>query len=370
MSERIVILGGGIIGLSAAFSLLKRGYHVTILEKNACGGQASGAAAGMLAPFSEISEDPDPFFTFCLDSLRQFAGWQAEVKEVSGMEFEYSESGSLHAVYHESDLLGLESRIEWQKKFGSQAEIIKGKRLQKMEPLLSEEVLAAIYSPDEAHVYAPGYAQALEKACGNMGAAIEDRLESVTVRDYRESVELEAADGRTFTGERLVVCSGAWSGELEDTFGIRIPVYPIRGQICAYERDCADVRHIISSSQGYLVPKQNGTIVNGASEDISGFDTSVTEKGISRLVNWNHRMLPFLLEREPFHTWAGLRPATQDGYPLLGALANAPHVIFATGHYRNGILLSPATGEAIADIIDGTGLSEHTQRAFLPERFT
>ncbi|TMW70420.1 glycine oxidase ThiO [Alteribacter natronophilus] len=368
--KHVLIMGGGMIGLSAAFSLLKRGLDVTILEKSICGGQATGAAAGMLAPFSEISEDPDPFFTFCLESLRRFPEWQKEVKRESGMDFEYTESGSLHAVYHESDLLGLESRIGWQKRFGSEAEIVEGDRLQQLEPLLSDEVIAAIYSPDEAHVYAPECAQALEEACRKMGAVIEDRLESVTIRSWLNEPVLEAADGRRFSGDHLVVASGAWSGQLEDTFGLRIPVFPIRGQICAYDREGADVRHIISSSQGYLVPKANGTLVNGASEDISGFDTGVTEKGIARLVNWNYRMLPFLKERQPFHTWAGLRPATQDGFPLLGRLADAPHVIFATGHYRNGILLSPATGEAVADLIDGAGLEDHFRNAFFPERFS
>ncbi|MCE7794116.1 glycine oxidase ThiO [Salipaludibacillus sp. CUR1] len=370
MKEKILILGGGVIGLATAFSLSRRNYDVTVLEKNQCGGQASGAAAGMLAPFSEISEDPDPFFLFCLDSLRMFKKWQQDVKETSGMDFEYTESGSIHAVYHESDTLPLESRIAWQKKFGSQAEIIEGAQLTSLEPNLSDEVIAGIYSDEESHVFAPDYVKALKAACEKNGVSIVDNLKKVRIKKWASAPVLEAESGRTFTGDTLVVCSGAWSGELEAVFNIRIPVYPIRGQICAYDRGAETVNHIITTSQGYLVPKSNGTLINGASEDIAGFNTEVTDKGISRLVNWNSRILPFLKEKSPFHTWAGLRPATQDGFPLIGPLKDHPHIIFAAGHYRNGILLSPVTGEAVADYISGKQIDDHYRTAFQPERFT
>ena len=352
MKEQVIILGGGVIGLATAFELSKRNYNVTVLEKTTCGGQASGAAAGMLAPYSEIGEDPDDFFRLCLDSLRMYKGWQAEVKEVAQLDFEFTESGSLHAVYHDADVLALETRQSWQREWGAEAELITGDRLWKMEPELSRDVKAAMYYPEESHVFAPDYVKALEVACRLNGVEIIEELEQLKVVDWKQSVKVHSKDGRVFNGDRLVVCSGAWSGELEETFGIRIPVYPIRGQICAYEVPVTQVKHIVYTSQGYLVPKANGTLVNGASEDIAGFQTDVTEKGIARLTNWNKQVFPFLKEKIPFHTWAGLRPATQDGFPLIGKLNEAPHVVFATGHYRNGILLSPITAVAVADLLD------------------
>ncbi|WP_280771325.1 glycine oxidase ThiO [Salipaludibacillus daqingensis] len=370
MKEHILILGGGVIGLSTAFSLSRRGYNVTILEKNSCGGQASGAAAGMLAPFSEISEDPDPFFKFCLDSLRMFREWQDEIKKISKSDFEYTESGSIHAVYHESDILSLESRIAWQKNFGSEAEIIDGDRLKSLEPNISDEVVAAIYSKEESHVFAPDYVKALKVACEKNGVTIYENLEDVHIKSWQQELVVQTTHGQSFTADRLVICSGAWTQQLESIFNIKIPVFPIRGQICAYELDNEKVNHIVTTSQGYLVPKSNGTLVNGASEDIAGFSTNVTEKGISRLIHWNKHILPFLKTKQPYHTWAGLRPATQDGFPLLGSLEESPHIIFATGHYRNGILLSPRTGEAVADLISGTPLDLYTKGAFHPERFS
>ncbi|WP_216829995.1 glycine oxidase ThiO [Alkalihalobacterium elongatum] len=369
MGERIVVLGGGIIGLATAFECQRRGHDVTVLEKVACGGQASGAAAGMLAPFSEIGEDPDDFFRLCLESLKLYPKWQKDVKDVSGMDFEYSNSGSLHCVYHEADLLALETRQQWQGQFGAKAEILYGEELFKLEKELSRDMIAAMYYPEESHVYAPDYVKALEEGCLKLGVKIFDHLEEVSVQSWKSEISIIAKSGQTFSGDRLVVSNGAWAKELENVFDLNIPVYPIRGQICAYNIPVGKVKHIIYTSQGYLVPKANGTLVNGASEDIAGFDTTVTEKGIRRLTNWNKNVLPFLEMEVPFHTWAGLRPATQDGYPLIGQLSNKPEIIFAAGHYRNGILLSPVTAHIVADLLD-----EKQEivplGSFAPERFS
>ncbi|WP_017728305.1 glycine oxidase ThiO, partial [Halalkalibacterium ligniniphilum] len=320
-------------------------------------------------PYSEIGEDPDDFFRFCLASLKAYPQWQQMVKSISGAAFEYTNSGSLHAVYHEADLLALQSRKQWQGAFGAESELLDREQLSKLEPELSRDVVAAMYYPEESHLFAPDYVKALEQGCRKLGVTIVEHLEKVEVIEWQADLFLKAKNGQTFTGDRLVVCSGAWSQELEDTFSIRIPVYPIRGQICAYHIPVGTVKHIVYTSQGYLVPKENGTLVNGASEDIAGFATSVTEKGIKRLTNWNRNVFPFLEKKEPFHRWAGLRPATQDGYPLIGNLQDAPHITFATGHYRNGILLSPITALTVADIVDGKQ-ERVSISLFDPQRFT
>ncbi|MBB6734259.1 glycine oxidase ThiO [Cohnella zeiphila] len=365
MNETVVVLGGGVIGLSCAFELRQRGYRVKLLEKERCGGQASGAAAGMLAPYSENGESPDAFFRFCRESLQIFPEWQRTVRYVSGLPFEYTESGSLYAVYHEADRLALETRLGWQRRNGSSGRIVEGEELFRLEPRLSRNVRAALYTPEESHVYAPHYVRSLERACRLIGVDIQDRLEEAAVVRWEREIAVEARDGRAFGGDRLLVCTGAWAQELADALGIPIPIQPIRGQICAYEAEDRPVRHMVFNSQGYLVGKGNGTLVCGASEDVAGFDTSVTERGIERLRAWNKRLFPFLEGRTPFHRWAGLRPATQDGLPLIG-----PHgrVVFAAGHYRNGILLSPATAKLAADWIEN-GEAPADYEAFLPSRF-
>lgn len=369
MQETVVIMGGGVIGLSCALELQRRGYQVTVLEKNRCGGQASGAAAGMLAPYSENLEGPDEFFQLCLASLRLYPDWQESVKRVSGQSFEYTNSGSLHIAFHEADLLALTGRLLWQRQFGSTGVILEGDALFRMEPMLSRNVQAALYTPEESHVYAPHYVKALEQACRLTGVNIQEHLDSLTIVEWQKGILVQSADQRRFGGDRLLVCSGAWAQDLSDTFGIPIPVYPIRGQICAYETDMKPVKHMVFGNQGYLVGKENGTLVCGASEDVAGFDTSVTDKGIDRLRKWNKQAFPFLEEKNPFHRWAGLRPSTQDGLPLIGPISSSDgRVVFAVGHYRNGILLSPVTAQLAADIIEGRKIPDYHQ-AFSPERF-
>lgn len=365
----IAIIGGGIIGLAIAFELACRDQQVTLLEKGLCGGQATGAAAGMLAPYSEIEEDPDDFFTMAHESLQMFPDWQNKVKEVSGLDFEYNRSGSLHVIFHDADELSLQTRMHWQRAWGVQAEIMKGEALFEAEPHLTKQAVAALFSPAEHHVYAPDYVLALQQACIRLGVTIIQETGVVTLHEARaDGVRLATEHKGEYTADQCVIAGGAWSTFFEDQVGVPLPVFPIRGQICAYTKEDEALQHIVFSSQGYMLEKANGSIVCGASEDLAGYDTSVTEKGIDRLIRWSSRVLPFLHDRQPFHRWAGLRPATQDGYPLLGRLEHLPSVILSCGHYRNGILLSPVNAKLIADVVEGLPASINMS-LFQPQRF-
>lgn len=369
MSKEIIVIGGGVIGLAISFELQRRGHHVTILEKVECGGQASGAAAGMLAPFSEIAEDPDDFFLLCLKSLQHYKQWMTDVKEISKQEFEYTECGSYYVYFHEADELALEQRAEWQNKFGAQATFVSKEAFEQIEPNLSKKILGALHYPTEAHVYAPDYVKALEKANRMLGVHIVEQCGDLTIQELEN--EIIVSNGtNTWKSDELIMATGAWSSEWEEVFQIRIPVFPIRGQICAYDfHGEHQVNHLIFSSQSYLTPKANGTLVCGASEDVAGFSTEITEKGVGRLIRWSEKMFPNLQNMEPFHRWAGLRPATQDGFPLLGRLDDFPRVHLAVGHYRNGILLSPITALMIADELEGK-TSHVPFTYFKPERFS
>lgn len=367
--EKIMVMGGGIIGLSCAFELQSRGCQVTVLETKRCGGQASGAAAGMLAPYSENVEGPDDFFQLCLESLHLYPEWQQTIRQVSKQDFEYTSSGSLYIAYHEADLLALEGRLLWQRQYGSSGSILQGDALFSKEPLLTRGAQAALYTPEESHIYAPHYVSALEQACRNIGVQIYEHLDELEIVEWQREAVVRAADGRFFDGDQLLICSGAWAQQLAETFHMNIPVYPIRGQICAYEVQAQPVSHMVFCNQGYLVGKANSTLVCGASEDVAGYDTTVTDKGIGRLKNWNKQLFPFLADKTPFHSWAGLRPATQDGFPLIGRIAESSRVVLAVGHYRNGILLSPATAKLAADFIEDKQTSAYNQ-AFSPDRFS
>ncbi|UVI28659.1 glycine oxidase ThiO [Paenibacillus spongiae] len=370
MPEQVIVLGGGIIGLSCAFEAAQRGAHVTVVEPHEFGGQASGAAAGMLAPYTENPEQPDPFFHLCAASLRLYPEWLRHIESISGLNAELMNTGSLTVAMHESDLLPLQTRLAWQQAYGLRAELVEGSSLRLLEPSLSPAVTAALFCPDESHVYAPHLVQALEAACRRMGVKLISHAGAITLPGLngQYGVQVKTAEAGTFTGDRLVVCAGAWACKYAEAFGFPIPIHPIRGQICAFDVPVRDVRHMVFSSQAYWVGKNNGTLVCGASEDVAGYDTSVTERGIERLVRFGPRLLPLLEGLRPIHSWAGLRPATRDGWPLIGPLPGRPDIILAAGHYRNGILLSPVTAAIVADLLTGRK-PDGPIAAFAPDRF-
>jgi len=370
MAESVLVMGGGIIGLACAFEAAGLGCRVTVIEAGTPGGQASGAAAGMLAPYSENPDQPDDFFRLCLASLHRYPEWLARVEEASGDVVEWQPSGSLNIVYHDADIEPLRTRMDWHNRFGAGAELVDGAALRGLEPMLSHDVRAAIRYPGESHVYAPALVAALERACAAVGVRIVQQAgATVHVEPRSSSVEVRTERQGSFAADRLVVCAGAWSGAFEAWFGLPIPVHPIRGQICAYPVPVGTVRHIVVSSQAYWTAKGNGTLVCGASEDVAGFDDSVTERGIGRLVRWGPRAFPMLQDLPVTHRWAGLRPATRDGLPLIGKLASAPNVIIAAGHYRNGILLAPVTAASVAALLQGGRETPVPLAAFAPERF-
>ncbi|MBB6633692.1 glycine oxidase ThiO [Cohnella thailandensis] len=373
MKPSVLIVGGGIIGLSCAFEAASRGFAVTVLERDGFGGQASGAAAGMLAPFSENPDGPDAFFRLCLDSLRLYPEWARRVEEASGRRVEFLRTGSLQVALHEADELPLARRMEWQRPFGSFAERLSGEALRKLEPGLTGEAVSALYCPEEGHVHAPKLVEALELACLRAGVRLVAGAGELLRAEADESsgVRVTAAAAGRHAADLAVWCTGAWSGLHGGWLGAPVPVHPIRGQICAYRPLPCDVRHMIFTSQAYWVRKSDGSLVCGASEDVAGFDRSVTEAGIGRLVRWTGKMFPDLRGTEPARRWAGLRPATLDGWPLLGPLASMPGVFLAAGHYRNGILLSPATAAAACDWLEGrVGRTDGRLEPFSPERFS
>ncbi|PWW07362.1 glycine oxidase [Paenibacillus cellulosilyticus] len=370
MGEHVLIVGGGIIGLSCAFEAARRGKQVTVVEPDRFGGQASGAAAGMLAPYSENTEQPDSFFDLCLYSFGKYDAWTKAVEACSGMDVELMRTGSLNIAYHEADVLPMQTRLLWQNKRGARAEFVDGAALRKLEPRLTERAIAGLYCPEESHVYAPKLVIALHEACRRLGVRLVDYAGPIAaVHSGTEAgVAVTTVSGERYEGDRLVISAGAWSCAYADVLGFSPEVHPIRGQICSFESAPAEVRHMVFTSQAYWVGKGNGTIVCGASEDVAGFDTTVTERGIERLIRATDRSFPFLAGKPTVKRWAGLRPATRDGRPLIGIPSGRPDIVVAAGHYRNGILLSPGTAFIVADLLDGAEpeLDVHDCR---PERF-
>lgn len=361
-----VLIGGGIIGLSLAYELSKRGMAVTVVEQGEWGGQASSAAAGMLAPLKEFSQ-PGPLLDLGMKSLQLYPGWAKELEEMTGIEVQLCRSGVLTVALTEDEERSLRQKYEWQKEAGYDVHWMTGKELREMEPLLTEAVTAGIYSPGEGHINNQMLLSALVMACRQQGVRL---LSGCAVAGM-------ASEGSRVTGvhttqgmipaAHTVITAGAWAGMIADWLGVSVPVRPVRGQVAAVSSIGVPLRTVIFGSGGYITPKRDGKIVLGATEDEAGFQREVTLHGLTHVLQGVIPYVPVLQSAAFLQAWAGLRPAAADGLPLLGPLPGWEGVFVAGGHFRNGILLSPVTAVSMSDyLVDG---QDGPLAPFSPARF-
>jgi glycine oxidase len=376
----VVVVGGGIIGLSLAWQLAREGVAVVVLERGQIGGQATGAAAGMLAPLAEARE-PSPFVALALASLHLYPGIATALYEEVGLDVELRGPGMLRVALTDGEAEALRQEWAWQREAGLRMEWLSGEDARRLEPALAPEVRAAIFSPEERHVEPRRLVRAWGLAAAARGVRVREGTVATGFETRRGGRSAASRVTAVLTGETrtpcgaLVVAGGAWSGEVAGWLGARLPVFPVRGQILALACLPPPVRHTIYTHTGYLVPKADGRVVVGATEDHAGFDARPTASGMGRLLTMAPALVPALAEAPFESAWAGLRPATADRLPLLGPLPGWENVLLATGHYRNGILLAPITAERLAEyIVNGcdAGLApvDPLLRPFLPDRFS
>ncbi|WP_421617016.1 glycine oxidase ThiO [Brevibacillus sp. TJ4] len=360
-----LVIGGGIIGLSLAYELSRRGMAVTLVEQGQWGGQASSAAAGMLAPLKEFSE-PGPMLSLGMESLRLYPEWVQALEESTGRDVQLTRDGIL-TVAMAGEEEALAAKFRRQQEAGYPVFWLDGQEALELEPLLTESVSAAIYSPEEGHINNRLLLQALVTAC---------RLQGVQLLDGCVVSKLAVSAGRvigahtsagTLLADQTVVCSGAWAGIMLELLDVAVPVRPVRGQIAAVSSAGIALRKVIFGSGGYITPKKDGKIVIGATEDDCGFQQVVTLSGLSRVMQGVMPYVPALESAAFLEAWAGLRPATPDGKPLLGKVPGWEGLFIAGGHFRNGILLSPVTAVRMADLLE-KGTDEALQ-PFALDRF-
>lgn len=366
-TSEVIVVGGGAIGASAAFFLAREGIEVTLLERDALASGASGAAAGMLAPTAEALA-PGPFLAWATRSLAGFEALAAELLERSGVDCEFVRSGSLRLVFDEDEAAALRDRIRALE--GSGLVWLDAAAARTAEPTLSDRVLGAAFTPEDAHVRSPLLTRAYAAAARRLGARIETGVEVNALRLEGGRVRgVVTADGRWDT-PRVVLCTGAWSGVggvWPDAL-LRPPVEPVRGQILSIEAPSPAPATIVWGAGGYLVPKRDGSLVIGATEERVGFDARVTAAGLAYLLELAPRLVPGVSDGTFLGAWAGLRPGSPDGLPLIGPASGVEGLALATGHHRNGVLLSPITGQLIADWVAGKGTPAEAE-VFLPARF-
>lgn len=361
----VIVIGGGAIGATIAWRLGQSGRTVLLLERGRVGSEASSAAAGMLGAQLEVQET-GPFYQLCLESRALYREFAAELLEETGIDIELVHNGILHLAADEAQAETLRERMTWQVADGGRAQWLDAQELAAWEPAL-RRCAGALYLPDDSNVLPARVAAAVGRAAARRGQVVEG-ANVIGVETYGTGVRVRTTEC-AYEADHVVIAAGAWADQVLQGTGSRFGIEPVKGQLFAL-RPPLDVRltRTIFADDVYLVPKRDGTVFVGATEEHgTGYDKDVTLAGLQALFRAATRVVPDLARAQFVRAWVGLRPGSTSMLPAIGPIPGAPGIFVAVGHFRNGILLTPITAEIIRSHLDGMAIPPRWQ-AFLPAR--
>jgi glycine oxidase len=366
-----IVVGGGAIGLACAWRAARRGLRVRLLERDEAGAGASSVAAGMLAPVGEANWGEDVLMRMAIASARAWPAFASELAADSRLDVGYDACGALHVGLDRDEADELRRRFELMQSLDLGVEWLRGRECRQLESGLAPACAGGVHAPHEAAIDPVPLISALAAAVEHCGGELLIEAEVVRALIERDRlVGVVTADGREHRADRVVLATGAWSGTAQWLPPeARPPVRPVKGQILTLRGapDSRPCERIVGSERVYMVPREDGRVVVGATVEERGFDVQVTAGGVHELLREAYRALPDIAELELLKTSAGLRPGTPDNAPLIGP-GGLEGLLLATGHYRNGILMTPLTSEAIAAMLASESPPE-TARPAHPGRF-
>ncbi|WP_017380704.1 glycine oxidase ThiO [Paenisporosarcina sp. TG-14] len=347
-----IVVGGGVIGGAIAYNLAKRGGKVLLLEKERLASKASGAAAGMLGAQAEM-DGQGSLFQLARKSRAMFTQLAGEIKETSGIDIELINKGMLKVALNEQQQQEYKRVIAIQRQSGEQADWMTGKEVRRKEPVLSDAITGAMHLEKDGQVEATQLTLGFLKSAAARGVVIKEFVEVYYFQLSKGKVSGVVTNEGNFNSENVIVAGGAWSRKLLSKTGLQLDTYPVKGECFSVVTHSQILTTTVFSHGCYLVPKKGGRIIVGATLKPRTFCKKVTVEGISILMEQAKKLMPSIVEAEWERAWAGIRPQTADGLPYLGEHPIYKGLFIATGHFRNGILLSPITGEVIADLVEG-----------------
>jgi glycine oxidase len=345
---RVGIVGGGIIGCAIAFELAERGAEVTVFDARALGGGATHASAGILAPYTEAHEG-GPLFDLAVRGLAEYDSFVERVRAVTDLAFEYRRCGTLEIADSELRAKDLQARLglPWVAEAGLYW--LDANALRDLVPWRGPEVRGGILCEAHGYVSVPSFVGALADAAARLNAsfrvpAVVERIEPRT----RDVVIHTNSGSSAF--DRVVICAGAWTPSIDPDAMPADRIRPIRGQLVRLHSESQSIPHILWDAHCYIVPWEDGTVLVGATSEDVGFDERATAAGVRGLLDAATGLIPALATATFVDVRVGLRPATSDGLPIVGP-ARDPRVLWAAGHFRNGVLLAPLTARMIGDYV-------------------
>ena len=351
-SAEVIIVGGGVIGLSIAHELARRGVSdIVLCDKGELGKEASWAAGGILAPQVE-ADTPDDFFKLATASRDLYPSFAQTLHDETGIDVELDQTGTLFLAFSEDDEAELRHRSAWQQRTGLRVEWLNSEDARRLEPNISSAVRCALRFPDDWQIENRRLVQALIKANEKLGATLVSNCEVKSVRVDGNRVTGVHAAGGLIDAPIVIVCAGAWTSSVNlPASSAGVEIEPVRGQMLCFKPESELVRHVIYTRGGYLVPRRGGRVLAGSTSEHVGFDKRVTDDGVSSIKSIAFQIAPSLATASLVDSWAGFRPRAVDDLPVIGPDVAVDGVFYATGHYRNGILLAPVTAKLLADCV-------------------
>jgi glycine oxidase len=365
----VVVVGGGVIGLGIAWRAAQAGITVTVVDQ-APGRGASWAAAGMLAPVTEVHYGEQPLLRLNLDAAASWPAFAAELEAASGRGIGYRRCGTLTVARDADDNAALDDLYRFQLRCGLQVERLRSRDCRRLEPGLAPGVRGGVLAAGDHQVDNRALVQALLTACRRAGVALLAGRATELLVDGERVVGVRLAGGERLAGGTVVLAAGCWSGGLRGLAPGLLPgVRPVKGQLLHLRGPASEplCQRNLRGLEVYVVPRADGRVVVGATVEEQGFDTRVTAGAVHDLLRAALELLPDVAELELVETVAGLRPGSPDNAPLLGP-AGQDGLVVATGHYRNGILLTPVTAASMAELL-ATGKAPEVIAPFSPGRF-
>ncbi|WP_283133741.1 glycine oxidase ThiO [Rhizohabitans arisaemae] len=341
----VVVIGGGVVGLSIAWRTAERGLAVAVVDPGP-GSGASHAAAGMLAPISEVAYTEEPSLRLGRESLALWPAFAADLSAAAAVDLDLRADGTLAVAYDSDDLAVLTDLAAFEESLGIAVERLTGRECRRLEPMLAPVVRGGLLARDDLWVNPRRVVRALLTALARAGVAMVPGRASGLVDGG-----VRLTRGEVVPARQTVVATGAWTAEL----GLGLPIRPVKGQIMRLRGPAGlltrCVRGLVRGTSVYLVPRADGEITVGATQEELGFDTRVTAGGMWELLRDARELVPGITELEIVEFQAGLRPGTPDNLPVIGRIR--PDVVAATGHHRGGILLAPLTADGVVAMLTG-----------------
>ncbi len=353
MHPDVLIVGGGVIGLSLARELAGQGRRVTLLERDRPGREASWAGAGILPP-GHLAGAVRPLDRLRAVSTPLWPAWSRSLAEETGIDNGYLRCGGITLDDPSDPIDSLAA--EWTGE-GVEVERLDRSGIGRHEAAIAAEFTAALRLPQLAQVRNPRHLRALEASCRQRGVEIRS---GCLVRDTRsERGRLRAVETETeqFPADQFCFCTGAWTGTLARVLGVALPIVPVRGQIALLRCDLPPFRHVLELGKRYLVPRGDGRVLVGSTEESAGFEKCNTAAGISGLLEFAVRLVPALASAEIERVWSGLRPGSSVDYPFLGRAGEFENAFVAAGHFRSGLQTSVGTALLMRQLLCGEATS-------------